>query len=379
MADTVKILHVVGGTVRGGTSTWLVDLLRHIDRERFCFDFLIPSTKPGCHDNEICALGGKIFRCPLWPKPWEFWLRFRRILRENGPYSVVHSHPLGITGYVMRLAAHEGVPMRIAHAHSAPDGRGDGLSRFCYQMLMKRWIDKYATVGLGVSKEANRAIFGASWKGDPRCRVFHCSIDLPSFGQLPDSTKTRRALGIPQDALVVGHVGRFVSAKNHAFWVEVAREVVQRHPDPWFMLVGDGKLRPMIEQKVRALGLRDRFIFTGLRRDVPALMAAMDTFLFPSYWEGLGLALVEAQTAGLRCVTSDSVPVEASVIPAHVTRLSLTAGAPTWAEAVLNAATLPCPDRAMVWNIVAASPFVIHRCIRDLCDIYSNVSGKHIH
>ena len=133
----------------------------------------------------------------------------------------------------------------------------------------------------------------------------------------------------------------------------------------------------------RAEGKGPRFTgsihFHGLAERCASAHGSNGYIPVPIVLEGLGLALVEAQTAGLRCVTSDSVPVEASVIPAHVTRLSLTAGAPTWAEAVLNAATLPCPDRAMVWNIVAASPFVIHRCIRDLCDIYSNVSGKHIH
>ena len=154
-----------------------------------------------------------------------------------------------------------------------------------------------------------------------------------------NAEKVRRALAIPPDALVVGHVGRFTAQKNHAFLVEIARELVRMESRSCFLLVGDGPLRAAIEAKVNGYSIEKHFLFAGLRSDVPALMkGAMDVFLFPSLYEGLGLALLEAQAAGLTSVVSDTVPGESDVIPSLVERLSLGNSASTWARALLAGA-----------------------------------------
>ena len=156
----------------------------------------------------------------------------------------------------------------------------------------------------------------------------------------------RAELGIASDAYVIGHVGRFVELKNHRFLVEIATHVVRRQPCARFLLVGDGPLRPEIESIVHALGLSQHFIFTGNRRDVPRLMrGAMDCFVFPSRYEGLGRVVWEAQIAGLACLCSEAMPNEVSLTSSMVHRMQLGTSAEDWAEALIEMKLVARPSR----------------------------------
>ncbi len=348
----MRILHVLGKLDYGGVETWLVQVLRHIDRQKYQMDFLVHTADPGMYDDEVRALGARIIPCLGPSNPLQYALNFRRVLGEYGPYDVVHSHVHHYSGYVLMLAAMAGVPVRIAHSHSAPRSaeafRGLRRSayvrtpylRTIYRRTMQAMIGLCATRGLAVSGESGDHLFSKNWRNYPKqWQLQHLGIDLSRFDIAVDRNSLRRALGIPSDALVIGHVGRFVAAKNHAFLVEIARELIKLEPRAVFLLVGDGPLRAEIEAKVNNYSIEKHFIFAGLRSDVPALMkGAMDVFLFPSLYEGLGLALLEAQAAGLTSVVSDIVPGESDAIPSLVDRLALGNSASTWARAVLAGA-----------------------------------------
>jgi len=302
----IKVLQFVGSMDYGGVETWLMHVWRHIDRTKFQFDFCFTKPQPGAYAPEIESLGGRMVACRLNQRnPFGFARRFRALLRE-GQYSVVHSHVHHFSGFVIRLAHRAGVPMRIAHSHSTSDGKGCGPSRILYRALMKHWIRKYATHGLAASEAAAETLFGTAWRSDARLRIMHCGIDLGPLRQEVSREEVRRELGIPLDARVVGHVGSFRPPKNHAFLLQIAAEVLKMRPDVRFLLVGDGPLRPQIEARARDLGIEKNVIFAGARSDVPRLMlGAMDAFLLPSLWEGLGLVVVEAAASGLPVVASD--------------------------------------------------------------------------
>jgi glycosyltransferase involved in cell wall biosynthesis len=333
-----RILHVVGGMNRGGAETWLMHIMRHIDRQSFRMDFLVHTNQPGAFDEEIRALGGKIFSCLHPSRPWAYAFNFKRILRQHGPYSIVHSHVHLYSGFILRLAKQTGVPDRIAHSHNDTlvlHASAGSFRRF-YQVLMESWISRYATLGLACSKLAAAALFGRSWEEDSRWQVIHYGIDLSPFKTQIDSKEIRSELGIPSDAFVVGHVGRFSEQKNHTFLIKIAQEIARREKKFCLLLIGDGGLRPAIEKQVAQAGLTEAVRFTGVRADVPRLMqGAMDVFLFPSFFEGLGLVLIEAQAAGLPCIFSDVIPREADVVEPLLKRLSLTQSVSSWAEAVL--------------------------------------------
>ena len=301
------------------------------------------------------------------------------MIRDYGPYDVVHSHIFNFSGFVVRLAARQGVPVRIAHSHT--DTRLKEASRSWHQRLWragyldltKSWITRYATLRFGVSALAAEALFGRDWATDRRTRVLPLGLDFTAFGEPYDAAGVRRSLGLPADALVIGHVGNYVWHKNHDFLIEIAAEVLRREPRAWLLLVGHHLLGSPIEARMHALDLGGRVVIAGARNDVPRLMtAAMDVFLFPSHYEGFGLVLLEAQAAGVPCVFTDSLPTEVDVLPALVHRVSLATPAADWATTTLTA---PAGDRSparMRWrDCCRASSTSIDRC-ETLMQIYDH-------
>lgn len=334
----MRILQVVGGLDRGGAETWLVQVLAHVDRAKYAMDFLVHTEAPGAYDEEVRRLGAKIIPCLTPNRPLQYARNFFRGLREHGPYDVVHSHVHHFSGYVLLLAKLGGVPVRIAHSHTAHIEKDAPLLRKAYLQTMELLVRKVASHGIAVSGLAADSLFPADWRSNPKRQVSPVRIDVAPFEQPVDPVALRRELRIPVGAFVVGHVGRFVEAKNHVFLVDVAEQLLKLRPEAFFLLVGDGPLRSAIEAKVQALGIRERFLFTGVRKDVPGLMkGAMDVFFFPSLYEGLPLATIEAQAARLPCVISDTIAVEARIFPEMIIPESLSAPPKKWAESLLLA------------------------------------------
>lgn len=371
----LRILHIVGGMGRGGLETWLMHVLRHIDRGRFEMDFMVHTADACAYDEEIRALGGRVLPCLQCSRPWIYAKHFRRLLAEFGPYDIVHSHVAHFSGYTLRLAQRAGVPVRIAHSHNDTklSDRSPNPFRRIYLVTTKRWIRCHATLGLAVSAKAAEALFGPAWQSGSLCRLLSYGIDLDPFraGRNPS---LRATLPLPTDAFVIGHVGRFVDQKNHRFLLEVTRAVVDANPNTCLLLIGDGPLRRAIERRAAELSLTKHVVFAGLRSDVPRLLLGMvDVFVMPSLYEGLGLVCIEAQAAGLPCVIADTVPGEADAVPRLVTRLSVSESASTWAEAVLaKRGEAPPVTQGEALAILEASPFNIRKATGELARVYEN-------
>jgi len=377
----IRILHVLYKMDRGGAETWLMHILRHMDRQRFQQDLLVHDPSPGAYDAEAQSLGARIIHCPYPTSPWGYARQFRKILTEYGPYDIIHSH-LHSGGFHLFLAAQAGVPVRISHNHSAVFPLWSRLS-FSRKSLIKlsyKLIFRYATAGLAASRSSAAGRFGPDWQADPRWQVLYCGIDLNPFVNHFDPSTVRQELGIPAEVLVIGHVGRFDEEKNHPFILEIAGELARTGPDFRLLLVGQGPMRPEIERLADRDGLRDKVIFAGLRTDVPRLLlGAMDVFLFPSLFESMGLVVLEAQAAGLPCLVSDTVPAEAEVVSPLVRWLSLAEPAARWAEEILAAREVVMP-RSEALKIMAQSPFNIEYSCRELADVYQDQvekAGRH--
>lgn len=368
----IRILHIVGMMDRGGAETWLMHILRNIDRNIFQMDFLVNTTATCAYDDEIRALGSRIIPCTGPSNPVEYAQKFKQILREYGPYNVVHSHIHHYNGYVLKLAHQAGVPIRVCHSHidSTALEANSSWRRRLYLKLMTRWIDRHATIGLGCSDVASADLFGKNWKKDPRWQIYYCSIDLTPFATASDAASVRAELGIPASAFVVGHVGRFQQQKNHTFLVDIFAEVLKQQPQAYLLLVGEGDLRPQIEQQALAQGIGHRTIFAGSRPDVPSLMqGAMDAFVMPSLCEGLPLVGIEVQAAGLRAFLSEAITTEVCIVKPLVTRLSLSQPASVWASEIIRGHQSAI-DRQEALTIVEQSPFNIQVGVAKLMNIY---------
>jgi glycosyltransferase involved in cell wall biosynthesis len=353
--------------------------MRRLDSSRFRMDFLVYSPEAEGLEEEIHNLGGNVFLCASPHRPWDFGRDLLRILRQQGPYDVIQSHVHTYSGFVLLLARVVGVPRRLAHSHTdtSTANPSRGLLRAGYLALMRRWVKRYCTDGLAVSRQAAADLFGSEWEADSRFKLLYCGIDLNPFQASPDPVSLRAELGIPPEALILGHVGRFVDLKNHAFLLEILREVTRWEPGVCLLLVGDGPLRPSIQTQAGQMGLGDRTIFTGLREDVPRLMmGAMDVFLLPSFYEGLPLSLLEAQAAGLPCFFSDGITDEVEVVKPLMRRLSLAQPAASWAEAILGFHRARPPlTQSEALKIVEVSPFNIIQSMAELLCVYEKATG----
>jgi glycosyltransferase involved in cell wall biosynthesis len=373
-AKPMRVLHVVGGMDRGGVETWLMHVLRQIDPSELQMDFLVHTDRACAYDKEIEALRSNIYFCPEPANPLRYAMNFRRILRTHGPYDVIHSHVHHFSGFALSLAKLLGIPKRIAHSHTDKIGANALASwpRRAYLAWSERLIRHAATSKLAASMPAAKSLYGANWSSDPKTRVLYCGVDFTPFGQEVDTSEVRHEFGLTDQDFVLGHVGRFVEEKNHRFLLSVYRELREREPDAKLLLVGIGSLESAIRQTAAEMDLLDGIRFAGLRNDVPGLMlGAMDAFVFPSTCEGLGLAAVEAQAAGLHTILSNAVPAEADAGWNLVRFLDLACGPEVWAEAALNSRSVP--RTRVSTQALRNSRFSIDVSWRNLYDIYRNV------
>jgi len=358
---------------RGGAELRTLEIMRHIDRERFSFHYATLSGLPGELDDRIRELGGEVHPVKLGLDfPWTF----RRLLSAHQFYAV-HSHVHYSSGFILRLAAMAKVPVRIAHFRNTEDGRGDSLRRRVQRNILKRWIDRYATHILAVSEGAMIASWGQNWAQDPRARVLYNGLDLDAFLKTPDHDGVRRELSIPAGSVLCTHVGRFSPQKNHGRLLSIFSEVLRRTPGAYLVLVGGGALDAELPIRARAseLGLADRVVFAGVRDDVPRLLLGADLMIFPSNWEGLPGAVLEACAAGLPVLASDLPGVQeiARFFPG-VACASLEESDQVWSDRALSMLT-PAGGRSRDLrdhrSRFTQSPFAIERAATAFADIYS--------
>lgn len=375
MFTPIRVLHIVGILQRGGIETWLMQVLRHLDRNQFQVDFLVHTEIPGAYDAEIEALGCRIWRCPIdRVRLWRYARQFKQILRDCEPYHIVHSHVHHFSGITLRLAQQMKVPVRIAHSHNDTShiyGQSGWLRRL-YLALTQAWIHQYATVGLAASREAAQSLFGSFWQKDGRWQILYCGVDLSPFQSAQDIKVNRLELGIPTDAFVLGHVGRFEHQKNHKFLLEIMTEVCQRNPKTYLLMIGNGPLRPDIEALAAQSPMKDQVLFAGLRSDVPEIMnSVMDMFVLPSFYEGLPLVGIEAQAAGLPLVLSAAITPELDAVPDLITRISLQQSASVWADQILAERSQHLErDNNIGLETIKSSPFNLIYSAMHLASVY---------
>ncbi len=350
-------------------------VLRNIDRERFRMDFLVHGQEKYAYEDEAKQLGARVIRCLHPNRPWAYFPNFHRVLRNYGPYDVVHGHVHYFNGIAMLLAHRAKVPVRIAHSHV--DTRivdaNIALLRSGYLGIMSLWIKRHATLGLCASEMAKESLFPCGTDFPFPIRTIYYSVDLTPFSLAVDKEQVRRELNIPSDAVVVGHVGRFEHQKNHLFLAEIAREVLKIEPRAWFLMIGEGELRESVMKRFENLGLGHRVCFTGVSNSVPRLMlGAMDVLVFPSIYEGLPVVLIETQGAGLPCVISKNISDEGDVVDELIRRLSLEEPPSVWARAALQSAIgVRAISRSDAIQRLETSRFGPLRSVRNLEQVYS--------
>lgn len=330
----IRVLYVNGGKLDyGGVTTVMLNYASRFDRNAVAVDFLVHGPEEGPREAEAAALPARIIHVPY--KVPQYWQNRRAILDACRGYDIVHAHMDGMNGYILSLAKRAGVPVRISHCHNTQFLTNHPLRVLLHRRTADR-IPKVATSLFACSEEAGRFLYGDARFDAGQVQIVHNAIDLEKFRFCPRKRAAVRAeLGIPEDCVVIGHIGRFDYQKNQEFLLPLLQRVRRDNKKAVLVLVGDGGAKEELLQKVHALSLHDSVIFAGFRQDIPAMLSAFDVFALPSRFEGLGIVLIEAQANGLPCIASDAVPTATKITDCRYVPLVDAEG---WANAILETA-----------------------------------------
>lgn len=340
MSGKRRILEVFGEPIsRGGQESYVMNSLQHMDLSDLLVDLFTPyyCDNPGCKAF-ISRHGGEIYTGSLPFSPGSSRKNAEAVLKEhfrNHSYDVVHIHSgsISILAYCARAASKAGIQKIMVHSHSSGNQETirHRLVKACAAPLMR----KYPTDWCACSAEA------AQWKYSRdilnKVRILKNGIDPEPFRFNQSVRKEYRdQYGIPDDTLVLGHVGRFTREKNQSFLMDLMAYLLETNPDIFakLVLVGDGELKERVEEEARQKKLQDHVIFAGASDQVSSYLQMFDIFLFPSFYEGLGIAGLEAQAAGLPVLASDGIPASMKVTD-RVWFLSLDEKK-AWCEAILK-------------------------------------------
>ena len=302
----------------GGTEALLVNLQRNIDRDKLQFDYFCPDEEKQYYEDAVEELGGKIWHTkrPRELGVYGTYKAFCEFLMEHPEYKIVHCHLWYASIYL--TAAKKCGRIGIAHSHNTNQA-GFRLKDIIHIPIIypARYLADYL---FACSPKAGIDRFGKK----ATVRFLRNGIDASKYTFSPETRRAiRESRGVTsEDTLVLGHTGRFDYQKNHKFLIEVFSAVHSRVPNSKLWLLGGGKLEDEIRAQVHSLGLEDAVDFVGITDRVSEYLMGMDVFVFPSHFEVLSVALLEAQASGLPCVVSEGNQDE-GVVSDRVRRLRL--------------------------------------------------------
>jgi glycosyltransferase involved in cell wall biosynthesis len=359
MYKKVKILHIGLSHVWGGIESFLYNMStkRDIVQDYVTFfennDVISRFEKTGCTVHRLTS-----------------YTKLKSVISE---YDIIHIHKNSAINILPFIIAKSEKKITIAHSHNTKPS----INRFkvifhlihhCNRAILNKLADKK----LACSTVAAEWLYGKKEVAKGNVTIINNGIDISKFAYNKEiRTQVRTGLGI-EDKFVVGHVGRFSPQKHHSYLIDVFAEVYRRNSDSVLLLIGDGELKSVIENKVQTLGLSDSVVFLGIRDDVNDLYQAMDVFVMPSLWEGLSVAAVEAQAAGLAAVVSDVFAPETKIID-NFSFLSPNKSISEWADFITEKANT---DRKDTSSDVTRAGYDIKDVTKGLADLYFDLIGK---
>lgn len=323
------------GLGNGGVQAVMMSIVRNLHKE-YLFDALLFTSEKRYYDDEFSSYGGQIYRIPRYEgtnryrKKADYYIRgyrlhkrVEKLLKEKGPYDIIHCNDEFESGPIIKAAAKCGIPVRITHTHIISQKKNQVAT--ILESYRKRVIEKYSTVKIGCSLDACHSFYS-----NPESSiVVNNAYDDSRF------TKTN-CIEEGSNSFVLIQVGRYNTAKNQLFSIEILEKIKLVYPDVLLRLVGfdaDG-YEGLVRKRIEELNLENNTIFYPGNSDIPRLLSESSVFIFPSLHEGFGIALIEAQAMGLKCFASTGVPKTTNC--GGVTYIDLKGGAEVWASAIIE-------------------------------------------
>ncbi|MCS0826128.1 glycosyltransferase family 1 protein [Cytobacillus firmus] len=371
LKNPVRVLHIVSSMGRGGAESLIMNIYRMIDRSEIQFDFITHSEGEEDYDKEIKLMGGRIYRIASLGTagPINYMKSLVKVMSANN-YAAIHAHTDYQSGFPALAAKICGISTRICHSHSNNWSKNNSFKAMLVLRVLQTMIKFSATKYCSCSEEAAKFLFGE--KNVSVVQILKNGINVNEYTNIDNSSRIQvlEELQLPEDAKVIGHVGRFSESKNHIFILKVLKKLLETDPSFIAILIGDGPLRKVIEEKAEKMGLSENIKFLGVRTDIPRLMKSFDIFFFPSLFEGFGIVMLEAQSTGIPCIASSSVPKSTDMGLGLVQYLDLDGNLDSWVNAVKDKVNSIRPSKQAIINNFTKLGFNIHESLNDWLGLY---------
>jgi glycosyltransferase involved in cell wall biosynthesis len=381
MIRPIRVLHDLHCLRCGGMETWLMNLLRYFRNEQVHFDFAV--CDHSYYDDEAKSYGSTIHTVSH-PIHYFRYLNDMRNIMKTGNYDVLHCHRPEHASALMKIAKEEGIHCRIVHAHNSNWTKGkknllNTLRLLRYRLWGMNKCYQYATSIIACSKEAGKFFFGQQFGINSITQTIFCGIDLKPFDVLPNNILRQKLLdlySLSQNSIIIGNVGSFDIQKNQQFLIRIFAELAKRDNRYILFIAGEGHLRQNLERFVKELNLQQRVIMPGSCSNIPELMTQLfDVFTLTSSFEGFGLVIVEATTAGLHTICSDIITNDLlQYLPQQATPLNLNDPVTKWADALENGIKLRRTPQEGITTI-RQTPFSIENSTCSLLELYQKHSS----
>ena len=304
MSEKIKVCHVLGSVNKGGVESIVFNystaLKDYVEPTFICFD-----DSSAIPEELIKNIGGHFYVVPHVKHLLKFNKAFKKILTEN-KFDIVHSHVNTLSVFPLRVAKKCGYEIRIAHSHSQSSKKE--FLRNLIKNTLKKFSKKYATYFISCGEVAGRYQFGDKAFDEGKVHIIRNAIDVSLFKYNPDNRKQiRNELGVKENELLVGSIGRLCETKNQMYILKMAEQL----PEVKFIILGAGPLKEELEQFVKERHLENVILY-GTTDNPKLFYSAFDVFVLPSLYEGVPVTGVEAQANGCYCVFSYTVPVESN-------------------------------------------------------------------
>lgn len=362
----VRVLEIAHGLAPGGIESFLINVFENIDRDKIEINFALACEGKQFYEDKVISEGAKVYHTSDLngvKNITKHFFRLLKVLRNEGPFDVVHTNIDFFNGVNLIAAFIAGVPVRISHSHNTNSAHartiGATLPIRIYRKVMRVIINLLATKRLGCSKAANLYMYGHKVKD---AVVINNGVDFDKF----INNSKINDLNIDGNEINFVTVGRMCEQKNSIFIVKVMNELIKVNKNINLYWIGKGPQEEEVKNLIKEYNIEKNIMLLGSRKDVPNILTKMDFMLFPSRWEGLPVTLVEAQVANLPCFISDKITDEADL--GLCTVISLEKSEKQWAELINNYINSNSFNKDIIEDRV--NSFNIKNVVKDIEKIY---------
>lgn len=358
-----RVLCIMGKIGSGGVESIVFSYYSALDKSKFQYDIVYENDSISTVPEELLSMGARAFAISPMSHPFSYISDLRKIMK-NGDYKIVHCNNSTLSLFPLIAAKMSGIKIRIIHNHSTSSKleKKRDLAKRVLRKIAPVFANKYCAC----SEKSGRWMYGDKAFEKGRVKLLRNAVDFDKYVYSEsDAEQIKKEFNI-ENSTVIGHIGRFVTTKNHRFLIDVFDNYIKINNNSVLLLVGEGPLEADVKEYVKEKGLSAKVIFAGVRNDAYKFYSAFDILLLPSLYEGLPVVSVEASSAGLAQILSDNITRECRLndgikfLPIDSAEL--------WASEIDKSLN---NDRRKIAAQTRESRYDIKKCAKELEDYYT--------